>query len=278
EIARGTLRLLAKWQGKQINHWSDEEPGKILHELRFDELSRAGELPYTPYYGRIDSPPLFLMLLAEYYAWTADLRLVRELLPAVKAAFQWMEVFGDPRGLGYLAYEKRSARGLVNQGWKDSWDAVVHADGTLAHPPIALAEAQGYAYAARQRLAPVLERVGEARLAARLRRDARRLQQRFNREFWLENQDFYAMALDGDSRPVETPSTNPAHGLWSAIIDPERAPLLASRLMENDLFSGWGLRTLSAGSPRFNPIGYHLGSVWPHDNSIAAMGFKMYGL
>ncbi|HZP56269.1 MAG TPA: amylo-alpha-1,6-glucosidase [Dehalococcoidia bacterium] len=278
EIARGTLRLLAKWQGKQINHWRDEEPGKILHELRFDELSRAGELPYTPYYGSIDSTPLFLMLLAEYYAWTADLRLVRELLPAVKAAFQWMEVFGDPRGLGYLAYEKRSARGLVNQGWKDSWDAVVHADGTLAHPPIALAEVQGYAYAARQRLAPVLERVGEARLAARLRRDARRLQQRFNREFWLENQDFYAMALDGDSRPVETPSTNPAHGLWSAIIDPERAPLLASRLMENDLFSGWGLRTLSAGSPRFNPIGYHLGSVWPHDNSIAAMGFKMYGL
>jgi glycogen debranching enzyme len=278
EIARTTLRLLARSQGTELNPMRDEEPGKILHELRFDELSAAGELPYSPYYGSIDSTPLFLLLVAEYYDWTADLRLVRELLPAIKAAFEWMDVFGDPKGDGYLSYEKRSAKGLVNQGWKDSWDAVVHANGTLAQPPIALAEVQGYAYAARRRLAPVLERVGEARLAARLRRDAKRLYQRFNDDFWMPSQNFYAIALDGNRQHVESVTTNPAHCLWTGLIDPAHAPEVVSRLLANDMFSGWGLRTLAGGSPRFNPIGYHLGSVWPHDNSIAAMGFKMYGL
>jgi glycogen debranching enzyme len=276
-LARSTLRLLAKWQGTEIDHARDEEPGKILHELRFDELSRSGELPYNPYYGSIDSTPLFLMLAALYYEWTADTRTIKELMPAIRRGIQWMEVYGDATGDGYLDYAKRSAKGLVNQGWKDSWDAVVHANGTLAHAPIALAEVQGYAYAARVRLAPILERAGEAKLAARLRRDAKKLQQRFNREFWLPDRRFYAMALDGDHRPVESTSSNPSHGLWTGIIDHAHAADTVARLMENDMFSGWGLRTLSGGSPRFNPIGYHLGSVWPHDNSIAAMGFKMYG-
>ena len=277
ELARNTLRLLAKWQGTEVDYARDEEPGKILHELRFDELSQGGELPYNPYYGSIDSTPLFLMLLARYFEWTADVRLVRELLPAVRAAVEWMEVFGDTTGSGYLDYEKRSAKGLVNQGWKDSWDAVVHANGALAHPPIALAEVQGYAYFARVHLAPVLEKVGETKLAARMRREARRLRQRFNAEFWLAHRHFYAMALDGDRAPVESTTTNPAHCLWTEIIDPAHAAETVGRLMENDMFSGWGLRTLSGGSPSFNPIGYHLGSVWPHDNSIAAMGFKTYG-
>ena len=276
-LARSTLRLLAKWQGTEIDHARDEEPGKILHELRFDELSRSGELPYNPYYGSIDSTPLFLMLAALYYEWTADTRTIKELMPAIRRGIQWMEVYGDATGDGYLDYAKRSAKGLVNQGWKDSWDAVVHANGTLAHAPIALAEVQGYAYAARVRLAPILERAGEAKLAGRLRRDAKKLQQRFNREFWLPDRRFYAMALDGDHRPVESTSSNPSHGLWTGIIDHAHAADTVARLMENDMFSGWGLRTLSGGSPRFNPIGYHLGSVWPHDNSIAAMGFKMYG-
>jgi glycogen debranching enzyme len=277
DIARTTLRLLARSQGTELDPVRDEEPGKILHELRFDELSSSGELPYSPYYGSIDSTPLFLLLIAEYYDWTADLRLVRDLLPAIRAAFEWMDIFGDPKGDGYLSYEKRSAKGLVNQGWKDSWDAVVHANGTLAQPPIALSEVQGYAYAARHRLAPVLERLGEAKLAARARRDAKRMYQRFNEDYWMPSHNFYAMALDGNRQHVESVASNPAHCLWTGLIETDRAPEVVSRLLANDMFSGWGLRTLAGGSPRFNPIGYHLGSVWPHDNSIAAMGFKMYG-
>ena len=277
EIAKSCLRLLAKWQGKEVDPGRDEEPGKILHEMRSDELSRAGELPYSPYYGSIDSTPLFLMLVAEYFAWTADVRLVRELLPAIRAAIQWMEVYGDTTGDGYLDYDKRSAKGLVNQGWKDSWEAVVHADGTLARPPLALSEVQGYAYAARSRLAPVLERVGEAKTATRLRRDAKRMYGRYNQDFWLPKQHYAAMALDGDRRPVESVSTNPAHSMWTGLLDPAHCEELCTRLLANDMFTGWGLRTLTAGNPRFNPIGYHLGSVWPHDNSIVAMGFKMYG-
>jgi glycogen debranching enzyme len=277
DVARDSLRLLASCQGKRVDHHHDEEPGKILHEMRFDELSRAGELPYGPYYGSIDSTPLFLMLVAEYYDWTADLRLVRELLPAIRAAIEWMETHGDPAGDGYLSYEKRSAKGLVNQGWKDSGDAVPHTDGTLAHPPIALAEVQGYAYAARARLAPLLDKLDEKELAMRLRRDAGRLQRQFNNDFWMADERFYAMALDGQRRPVESVSTNPAHCLWTGLIDPARAHDVATRLMDNDMFTGWGLRTLTGGSPRFNPIGYHVGTVWPHDNSIAVMGFKMYG-
>jgi len=277
EIARDSLRLLAAWQGKRLDHAHDEEPGKILHELRFDELSRAGELPYGPYYGSIDSTPLFLMLIADYYAWTADLRLARELLPAIRAAIAWMDTHGDAADDGYLSYEKRSAKGLVNQGWKDSGDAVAHADGTLAHPPISLAEVQGYAYAARTRMALLLEKLDETELAMRVRRDAGRLRRRFNQDFWMADQRFYAMALDGQRRPVGSVTTNPAHCLWTGLIDPARAHDVAARLMDNDMFSGWGLRTLTGGSPRFNPIGYHLGTVWPHDNSIGAMGFKMYG-
>jgi glycogen debranching enzyme len=277
EIARSTLKLLAKWQGKHVDHARDEEPGKVLHELRFDELSRANELPYGPYYGSIDSTPLFLMLVAEYYQWTGDLRLVRELLPAIRAGLVWMDTYGDIAGDGYLSYEKRSAKGLVNQGWKDSFDAVVHVNGTLAHAPIALAEAQGYAYAARLRLAPILDTLGETGLAAANRAAAQRLRESFNRDFWMPDQRFYAMALDGARQHVASVSTNPAHCLWSGIIDPAHAGDVVSRLMENDIFCGWGLRTLTGGSPRFNPIGYHVGSIWPHDNSIAAMGFKMYG-
>ena len=278
ELARASLQLLAKWQGTKLDPTHDEEPGKILHELRFDELSRAGELPYGPYYGSIDSTPLFLMLIAEYFEWTADLRFVRELLPAIRAAFHWMDEHGDPHGTGYLSYEKRSAKGLVNQGWKDSFDAVTNTNGTLAPPPIALAEVQGYAYAARCRLAPILDRLNETKLAAKLRKDADMLARQFNQEFWLPEERFYAMALDGQRRPVASVSTNPAHCLWSGLIDPLKAPHVASRLLAEDMFSGWGLRTITQMNPRFNPIGYHLGTVWPHDNSIAAMGFKMYGL
>ena len=277
EIARHCLRLLAKWQGRSVNPARDEEPGKILHEMRFDELSRSGELPYGPYYGSIDSTPLFLMLAAAHDEWTADNALIRLLLPAIRAGLRWMEQWGDAMGDGYLSYAKKSQKGLVNQGWKDSWDAIAHEDGTLARGPIALAEAQAYAYASRIRLAPALERIGETALARKLRDDATALKERFNRDFWSDANGCFALALDGERRRVQSVATNAAHGLWGGLIDPVRARTLIERLMGEDMYSGWGLRTLSSENPRFNPIGYHVGTVWPHDNSIAAMGFKMYG-
>lgn len=276
-IARNVLRLMTKWQGRDIDHARDEEPGKVFHELRFDELSRSGELPYSPYYGSIDSTPLFLMLAAAYFEWTGDARLMRTLVPAITAGIDWLERYGDVQGRGYLSYEKRSAKGLINQGWKDSWDAIVHADGSLAQAPIALAEVQGYAYAARTRLAPALDRIGETKLADKLRRDARRLHRRFNGDFWMDGESYVAVALDGEGRRVESVTSNPVHCLWSGILDAMRAPDVVRRAMADDMFAGWGIRTLSEHSPRFNPLGYHVGTVWPHDNSIAAMGFKMYG-
>ena len=277
EIARATLQLLARWQGKDLDPPRDEEPGKILHELRFDELSRSGELPYSPYYGSVDATPLFLMLAAEYYAWTADTRLIKLLLPNIRAAVDWMDIYGNLGGDGYLSYEKRSRKGLVNQGWKDSWDAVPHAEGSLAPPPISLVEVQGYAYAARQRLGAILARMGEVELAGRLLRDARSQQRRFNHDFWLADERYFALALDGEHRQVASLSTNPAHCLWSGLIEPPKAKPLVDGLMSAQLFSGWGLRTLANTHPRYNPLGYHVGTVWPHDNGIAAMGMKMYG-
>jgi glycogen debranching enzyme len=277
ELARRTLELLARWQGTKVDPQHDEEPGKMLHELRLDELSRAGELPYGPYYGSIDSTPLFLMLVVEYWRWTADVRFIRTLLPAIRAALAWMDTYGDPAGSGYLTYEKHSAKGLVNQGWKDSWDAVPQANGQLAKAPIALAEVQGYAFAARCGLPAVLDRLNEPKLAEECRVAAERLRRRFHDDFWVAAEHSYAMALDGDGLPVASVASNPAHCLWAGLLDPPHSDELVQRLMAPDMFSGWGIRTLSAKHPRFNPIGYHIGTVWPHDNSIAAMGFKMYG-
>ena len=277
QTAKQCLRVLAGRQGRRADPWRDEEPGKILHELRRGEMSQAGELPYAPYYGSVDSTPLFLWLASEYYEWTGDLRLLRELHGSLVAALDWLDTYGDPDGDGYVEYEKHSVKGLVNQGWKDSADSIIHAEGTLARPPIALVEVQGYAYAARKGLAAVLEALGEAGRAARLRRQAAVLRRRFNRDFWLPEPRFYALALDGDRRPCASIASNPGHALWSGIIARDRATAVAERLLSNDMFSGWGIRSLSTTSPRFNPIGYHLGTVWPHDNAIAAMGLKKYG-
>lgn len=277
EIAKQCLRVLASKQGRKLDAWRDEEPGKILHELRRGEMTAVGELPYAPYYGSVDATPLFLWLASEYYAWTADLRLLKELRLPLLAALDWLDTFANPDGDGYVKYEKRSTKGLVNQGWKDSSDSIVHAEGTLARPPIALVEVQGYVYAARRGLAPILEALGEADRAAQLRRQANSIRRRFSRDFWLPDQRFYALALDGDSRPCASVTSNPGHALWTGIIPRERAPMVAERLLSNDMFSGWGIRTLSTTSLRFNPIGYHLGTVWPHDNAIAAMGLKKYG-
>jgi glycogen debranching enzyme len=277
DITRHCLKTLARWQGTRFDDWRDEEPGKILHELREDEMTATGELPFSPYYGSIDSTPLFLLLAAEYYPWTADLELLRELEPNLRAALDWVDTYGDPDRCGYLEYEKRSPTGLVNQGWKDSREAVIYADGTLAKPPIALVEVQGYVYAAKKKLAPLFDALGDHALASRLRQEAASLKRRFNRDFWLENENFFALALDGDKHPVDAITSNPGHTLWTGIAQRRLGEPVIEVLMRNDMFSGWGIRTLSATSSRFNPLGYHLGTVWPHDNSLIAMGFKKYG-
>jgi glycogen debranching enzyme len=278
EVAAGTLRFLAHWQGRTDDAFLDEEPGKIFHEYRLGEMANLREIPFIPYYGTIDATPLFVILLAEYVRWTGDVPLARELWPATQAALAWMRLHGDRDGDGYLEYATRSPLGLVNQGWKDSYDSVMHADGTLARPPIALAEVQGYAYAAWRAAAQLARLVGEEPEADRARAAAGRLREAFNRDFWMEDEAFYALALDGDKRRCEVVSSNPGHCLWTGIVDERRAPTVAKRLMADDMFSGWGIRTVSARERRYNPMSYHNGSVWPHDNAIAAAGFRRYRL
>lgn len=277
DLARQTLKVLAAHQGVARDPWRDEEPGKILHELRVDEMSATGELPYAPYYGSVDSTPLYLMLAAEYYNWTADLRTLHSLQGAILAALGWIDVYGDIDDDGYVEYEKRSARGLVNQGWKDSWDAIMHAEGPLATPPITLVEVQGYVYAARRGIARVLNALGMREEAERQLHKAQLLRRRFNRDFWLPRERYYALALDGDGRPCASIASNAGHALWTGIARRAYAEDVVGRLLSNELFSGWGIRTLSSGNIRYNPIGYHNGTVWPHDNAICAMGFKVYG-
>ncbi|MCH8065823.1 MAG: amylo-alpha-1,6-glucosidase, partial [Chloroflexi bacterium] len=203
--------------------------------------------------------------------------LLEELRPHLLAAIDWLDLYGDTDGDGYVDYAKRSERGLVNQGWKDSTDAIVHADGSLAQQPIALVEVQGYVYAAKRRLTPALEALGLGDLARRLSREARALRRRFQDDFWLADEPFYALALDGEKRPCAAIASNVGHALWSGIVTRDRAAAVVERMLANDLFSGWGIRTLSRSNPRYSPLGYHLGTVWPHDNAIAAFGFKMYG-
>lgn len=277
DTARQTLRLLAKHQGTRVDPWRDEEPGKILHELRLGEMARLDEVPFTPYFGSVDSTPLFLLLVGDYYAWTGDLQLIREIEPNILAALQWIESYGDISGTGYVSYEKHSAKGLVNQGWKDSADAIVNPDGTLAYPPIALVEVQGYVYAAKDRLSRIFTHLGQPEFARRLAREALDLRARFNLDYWVEKDKFYAVALDGFNNQVSTVTSNPGHCLWTGIIDRDRGQHVVNRLLNNDMFSGWGIRTLSSRAPRYNPLGYHLGTIWPHDNSAIAMGFKKYG-
>lgn len=275
-VARDALAVLAHWQGEKLDVWRDEEPGKVLHELRQGELTSTGELPFSPYYGSVDSTPLFLWLAGEYFNWTGDLNLLRQIEPNLRAALLWIERYGDSDKDCYVEYEKRSARGLINQGWKDSSDSIIHADGTLLEPPIAPVEVQGYVYAAKRGMARVFAALGDEETANRLLTEAATLRRHFNREFWLP-EGFYALALDGQHRPSAATTSNPGHALWAGIAHRPNAAQVVERLMQNDMFSGWGIRTLSTTSPRFNPIGYHLGTVWPHDNSIIAMGFKKYG-
>jgi glycogen debranching enzyme len=277
EPAREALRLLAARQGTEIDDWRDEEPGKILHEIRQGELARAGIVPHTPYYGSVDSTPLFLMVLAQYFRWTGDGDFARSLLPNVDAALRWIDEYGDVDGDGFVEYRSRSARGIRNQGWKDSHDAIVHTDGTLAEPPIALSEVQAYVYLAKSRIADVYLALGDERRASRLLAEAEQLRRRFNERFWMQDERYFAAALDRDKRQVGTIMSNPGHGLYCGIVDDDKAEFVAKRLLAPDMFSGWGIRTMSKSAAAYNPMSYHNGSVWPHDNALIAAGLKRYG-
>ncbi|MBD2676397.1 MULTISPECIES: amylo-alpha-1,6-glucosidase [Nostoc] len=276
QIAKETLILLATYQGKTDDEWREEEPGKILHELRLGEMARCQEIPHTPYYGTVDATPLWLMLYAEYYAWTNDHELLELLWPNALAAMEWVD--RNTQQTGYLSYYCRSKRGLANQGWKDSGDCIVDHKGELANGPIALCEVQAYVYAAKMRLAEIARMKKRLDLADRWQEEAKNLKVRFNRDFWMEDQDFCALALDGDGKRVDSITSNPGHCLHLGIFTPEKAYSVAERLRAPDMFNGWGIRTLSSLSPAYNPMGYHIGSVWPHDNALIATGLRSLGL
>ena len=278
EIAQATLSILARLQATDVDEYRDAAPGKILHELRTGELARTDEIPHTPYYGTVDATPLWLMLLDEYERWTGDAALVDRLWPNALAALDWIDRYGDLDGDGFIEYRRQSARGLVNQGWKDSADSNRNRDGTLAEGPIALVEVQGYAHAARRGMARLARLRGDEKLAATQDAAADALRQRFETAFWMEDAGIYAMALDGAKRQVTGIASNAGHALWTGIADHERAARTAEVLTGRGMWSGWGIRTLSSDTIGYNPIGYHLGTIWPHDNAICAAGFARYGL
>lgn len=277
DIARETLQTLADWQATDDDPDRDMEPGKILHELRVGELARTGELPHRPYYGSVDSTPLWLILLEETYRWTGDLDLVRALWPNALAALEWIDRYGDRDGDGFVEYERRTPAGLLNQGWKDSGDSLRHRNGVLAVAPIALVEIQGYVYDAKRRMASLAERLGETELASRLSGEAHDLYRRFDTAFWMPDVGYYAMALDRDKRQVGTIGSNPGHCLWSGIVPPQRVDAVVEHLLDPSMDCGWGIRTYASGQPGYNPVGYHTGTVWPHDNALIAAGMKRAG-
>lgn len=279
DLARATLWALAAKQAEDYDDFRDAEPGKILHELRTGELTFFGERPHSPYYGAADTTALFLIVLDEYERWTGDSRTVVQLEKVARAALRWVEEAGDSDGDGYVEYHTRNPRyGLVNHCWKDSDDSIVHPDGTLATLPRATCELQGYAYDARIRCARLAREFwSDPDLADRLERAADRLKRRFDSDFWLSDLGYYALALDGQKRPVPTLSSNIGHLLWSGIVPPERVDQLAAHLCGETMFSGWGVRTIADIHPAYNPIGYHTGTVWPHDTALAVAGLARYG-
>jgi glycogen debranching enzyme len=257
--------------------YTEEQPGKILHELRRGEMARSGEIPHVPYYGSVDATPLWLILLHETWRWTGDAALTRELLPYADRALEWIDRYGDLDGDGFVEYARVSEKGLVNQGWKDSGDGVPFPDGRLPEPPIALVEVQGYVHDAKVRMAELYRGLGRRDRAAVLRREAAELRDKIRATFWLEELGTFALALDREKHPIPTATTNAGHLLWSRVPTPEQARRLAVRFLEPDFFSGWGIRTLSKVHPVFNPMSYHNGSVWPHDNAILVLGMALYG-
>jgi glycogen debranching enzyme len=277
DLAVATLEVLAARQAVTDDPATDAEPGKILHEVRTGEMSRTGELPFATYYGSVDATPLWLILLGETHDWTGDEALVERLWPNALAALAWIDRYGDLDGDGFVEYRRRARLGLINQGWKDSADAVRDREGRTAEAPIALAEVQGYVHDAKRRMARLARHRGDAELADRLDHEADALRTRFNEAFWMADGSRYAMALDRDKRPMDALASNMGQALWGGIVDRSRASAVVGQLSGPALDSGWGVRTYAAGQPGYNPLGYHTGSVWPHDNALIVAGIKRYG-
>jgi len=278
KLAEGVLYILAKTQATEENAQQDAEPGKILHELRRGEMAATGEIPFGRYYGSIDATPLFVMLAGAYVDRTGNLAFIKRIWPNVKRALDWMDTYGDCDKDGFIEYKKRSEHGLVQQGWKDSHDSVFYADGRIAEPPIALCEVQGYAFAAKLAGAKLARAFGEEELACRLEHDAAAIQAKFEEQFWNDELGSYVLALDGQKRQCVVGASNAGHALFCGIVEQQRAEAVARALMSEQMFSGWGVRTLSSSEKRYNPMSYHNGSVWPHDNAMIAMGFSRYHL
>ena len=278
DMASSTLRTLAGRQGRYFDDFRDEEPGRIMHEQRFGEMTAFQERPHSPYYGSADATQLFLVLLDEYERWTGDAELARQLEPAARAALDWIDHYADHNGDGYIDYQRKLETGLDNQCWKDSWNSILFADGTNSKLPRATCELQGYAYDAKVRCARLAREVwGDPALGRQLDSEAVALKLRFNQDYWLPDRQFFALAIDGDGRKVDSLTSNIGHLLWSGIVDEDKAAACVRHLMSDKLFSGWGIRTMAEGEGGYNPIGYHLGTVWPFDNSFIAMGLRRYG-
>jgi glycogen debranching enzyme len=276
-IAAGVLRRLARLQAVKLDKQADAAPGKILHEMRGGEMAALQEVPFAQYYGTVDATPLYVMLAGQYLDRTGDLSLIREVWPAIERALAWLDGPADIDGDGLIEYARGAQTGLSNQGWKDSHDSVFHADGRLAEGPIALVEVQGYAYAARLAASICAQALGLKERAATLVAQAERLRQRFEETFWCDDIGFYAIALDGKKSPCRVRTSNPGHALATGIAAPERGAIVASTLLKSDFYSGWGIRTVAKGEARYNPMSYHNGSIWPHDNALLAQGLARYG-
>ncbi|MGH6967817.1 MAG: amylo-alpha-1,6-glucosidase [Stellaceae bacterium] len=277
-IAKGVLRFLAATQARETDREHAAQPGKILHEMRQGEMARLGEVPFSRYYGTVDATPLFVLLAGRYFARTGDRDTIAALWPHIDAALRWIDGDGDPDGDGFVEYLAAPGKGLVNQGWKDSADAISHADGSLASGAIALCEVQAYVYAAKRAAAAICRALDMGGRAAELDRAADALRRRFDAAFWCDDLGTYALALDGDKRPCRVVSSNAGHALFAGIAAPARAARIAATLLGRESYSGWGIRTLAASARRYNPMSYHNGSVWPHDNAVIALGLARYGL
>ncbi|MGA2519425.1 MAG: glycogen debranching N-terminal domain-containing protein [Acidimicrobiales bacterium] len=277
DLALGVLQTLARFQGENIDPRSEEQPGRILHEMRFGDAPSLSLGGGSIYYGTADATPLFVMLLGELRRWGLAREVVDELLPNAERALEWIDNYGDLDGDGYVEYQRMTDRGLANQGWKDSHDGIRYADGRIAHAPIALCEVQAYVYSAYLARAHFAREAGDEATFERFRAKATRLKTDFNRDFWLEDRGWFAVGLDGDKRPIDSLTSNMGHCLWTGIVDEDKAHVVAAKIMSSELFTGWGIRTLATSMGGYNPMSYHCGSVWPHDTAIVAAGLARYG-
>jgi glycogen debranching enzyme len=276
-VAKGVLEFLASTQAIEVDPAREAQPGKILHEMRHGEMANLNEIPFARYYGTVDATPLYVMLAGAYYERTGDRALIKHIWPNIQAALDWMDKYGDADGDGFVEYSAHSDRALVQQGWKDSNDSIFHADGSLAEPPIALCEVQGYVYAAKMAAARLSSALGNDQESAGREREAQELRDKFEEAFWCQDLNIYALALDGKKQPCRVRASNAGHALFTGLASADRGKALAQSLFETDFYSGWGIRTIASGEARYNPLSYHNGSIWPHDNALIASGLAQYG-